>query len=224
MGVHDGHRARRRALFEKSGLSGFADHEVLELILYYAIPRRDTNELAHELIGRFGSLENVLAADREELAAVKGLGPNSAALLTLFEAVRQRLDEPELPEEIVNCVEDVGDYFLKLLCRKRQEMFYLLCVDAKGKVQGCHLLSQGSGNMTQVSVRQVVERVVHTNCDGVFLAHNHPSGMALPSGEDLQMTRLLGQMLNTMGVRLLDHIIVADGDYVSMAQSGYLLK
>ena len=223
MGLHDGHRERKRVQFRQHGLDGFADHEVLELLLYYAIPRRDTNETAHRLLQKFGTLQNVFNAPAEELSRVEGMGEGAALFLTLLPAVYRRTMRSTGPEKVLNSVEKCGRYFLSLLAQERQETLYQLCLDAKGKLLTCKKLSQGSADCTSLSVRQVVENALLSGASAVVLAHNHPIGVSLPSENDRAVTLWVRDALKTMDIRLLDHIIVADGDNVSMNQSGYLL-
>ncbi len=222
MGLHDGHRARKKEQFLRTGLEGFADHEVLELALFFAIPRRDTNETAHLLLNRFGSLAGVLNAETEALEQVPGVGTNAAILLKLLSAVKNRADRAGAPERIISSAEEAGQYFLRLMDGEKREMLYLLCLDGKGKVLSCRCLSSGSVNMTAVSVRQVVEQALTVGASAALLAHNHPSGVALPSRADQHMTQQIEEALRPLGIRLLDHLVVADGDFVSMAASGII--
>lgn len=223
MGLHDGHRARKKELFRRHGLDGFADHEVLELLLYYAIPRRDTNEIAHRLLGKFGSLQGVFNAPAEELAKVDGVGESAALYLTLLPEVHKRAMRSVGKEQVLNSVDKCGKFFLELLAQERQEILYQACLDGKGKLLSCKKLSQGSADCTALSVRQVVENALLSGASAVVLAHNHPSGVALPSESDRTVTLWVRDALKTMDIRLLDHIIVADNDFVSMNQSGYLI-
>lgn len=222
MGLHDGHRARKKEQFRQHGLDSFADHEVLELALYYAIPRRDTNEIAHRLLQKFGSLQNVFAAPAEELAKVDGVGESAALFLTLLPQVQKRAMRSGGKERVLNSVDKCGRYFLELLGHERQELLYQACLDGKGKLLSCKKLSQGSADCTSLSVRQVVENALLSGASAVVLAHNHPSGVALPSPADMEATTQVRDALKRLDIRLIDHIIVADGDYVSMASSGLL--
>lgn len=224
MGVHDKHRKRKREQFLVSGAESFADHELLELLLFYAIPRMDTNELAHSLIAQFGSLENIFAASMEQLQAVKGVGQNSALLLKLVDTLRHRAECPAPAEKILQSVEQAGDYFAQLLRHERREVVYEMCVDRKGKIIRCCRLSEGSVDAAVLDVRQVVEQALLCDASGVVLAHNHPSGVALPSAADRQITLQVRDALKMMRIALIDHVIVADGDFVSMAASGDLLS
>ena len=223
MALHDGHRQRKKQRFLQHGLDSFADHEVLELLLFYAIPRRDTNETAHRLLEHFGTLKGVLTASVEELQKVEGVGESAAILLHLLQAVGYRALRTAGDDTILNSVDSAGAYFQKLLHGERREVLYQVCLDAKGKVLSHKRLSSGTVSMAPVNVREVVENALYTDASGVLLAHNHPSGIALPSEDDRQITMQIRQALGTMGIELVDHIIVADNDFVSMAASGMLL-
>ena len=221
-GIHEGHRARMKKKLLENGERSLADHELLEVLLYYAIPRRDTNELAHRLLKQFGSLRGVLSAPVQELACVSGVGQQAALLLGMVQMLCRRAAQRE-KEQILNSVDACGAYFAELLGSSRREMLWQVCLDGKGKVLSSRCLAEGDVSMAAVSVRQVVEYALRAGAVGVVLAHNHPSGVALPSQEDIATTRLIRDALRTMNIQLVDHIVVADGDYVSMAASGMLI-
>lgn len=223
MGVHDGHRERVRRRFAENGLSGFADHEALELLLYYAIPRGDVNPLAHALMERFGSLSGVLSAPAELLVQVEGVGERTAMLLRLVPQIAQKARLADLERELaLNTRERVGAYLLELFSRERNEAVYQICLDGKGKLLACRRLGEGSASAVNLDVRKIVQNAIVFSASSVILAHNHPSGIALPSQDDFNTTECARAALRTVGVVLLDHIIVADGDFVSMADSGFL--
>ena len=223
MGIHDGHRAKMRQRFLKGGLDSFADHEALELLLYYAIPRRDTNPIAHALMNRYGSLSAVLAAPIEDLKKVEGIGESAAILLKLAPqlAAKARLADIE-KETVLNTVDRVGDYLLEQFEGETNEVIYQLCLDRKGKLLACKRLTEGGVTNADLDLRRIVENAILTHASGVVLSHNHPSGLALPSPEDIAATLRVKSALVTIGVTLVDHIIVADRDFVSLEQSGYL--
>lgn len=223
MSVHDGHRARRKALFREQGLTPFADHEVLELLLFYALPRRDVNPLAHELIRRFGTLDGVLTASPESLAEVEGMGENAATLLSLILplARRARLSGQERPV-ILSDGAQRGGFFRDLLHGEREERLYEACLDAKGKLLCCQLVGRGALDAVSLNLRLIVEHAFRSGAVSVVLAHNHPSGLALPSRDDLAATAAAEDALRRIGVRLEDHVIVADGDYVSLRDNGVI--
>ena len=222
MSIHDGHRKRLKDQFRDGGLDNFTEYQVLELLLFYIIPRKDTNPIAHALIKRFGSLSQVLEAPVEELEKVEGIGPNAALLLNLITAVaRVYMVNRTEKQKILRTVEACGEYLKSFFVGRRVEMVYLLCLDAKCKVLGCRMVGEGSVNSANVSIRRIVEIALGLNATSVVLAHNHPSGLAIPSGEDISTTQRVASALSAVDVQLVDHIIVADDDFVSLVSSGY---
>lgn len=220
--LHEGHRDRLRARFLREGLDGFTDVQILELILFYAVVRQDTNTLAHRLLDRFGSLADVLDAPVEALEQVEGMTENRAALLHLFPAVdRQYRIARAAQITVLDTTQKVGAWLLPRFAGERNEVVYLLCLDAACRVLSCRLLFRGGFSAAAVSVRKIMEEVLAVNAAAVILAHNHTSGIALPSREDEAVTRSLLQALSSMDVQLLDHIVVAGDDFVSMAESGF---
>ncbi|MBS6366125.1 MAG: DNA repair protein RadC [Clostridiales bacterium] len=220
--LHTGHRARLKAQFLQAGLDAFTDIQVLELLLFYANPRQDTNPIAHRLLNQFGTLSAVLDAPVELLESVKGVGENAALLLHLIPCVcRRYLIDRASYEQILDSTEKAGAFLVPYFFGARDEMVYLLCLDAKCKVLDCRMLSVGGVNTAAVSVRKIVEAALACNATSVVLAHNHTSGIALPSKEDEATTRQIRTALDAVGILLVDHIIVADDDFVSMADSGF---
>ena len=223
MGIHDGHREKMRQRFMTGGLDAFADHKILELLLYYAIPRRDTNPIAHALMERYGSLPAVLAAPMEDLKRTEGIGESAAVLLHLVPQVCRRARLAQVGEDqVLNSSERAGAYLLECFDGESREVIYQLCLDRKGKLRACKRLGEGSVASADLDVRRLVENAILTGASAVILAHNHPSGVALPSDGDYTATMRVRAALNAIGIELADHIIVADGDFVSMADSGYL--
>jgi len=223
MGVHDGHREKMRQRFLAGGLETFADHEALELLLYYSIPRRDTNVTAHLLLERYGTLKAVLSAPVEDLQKVSGIGENTAILLRLVPRLVQKARLSDNGREIVlNSTEKAGAYLLDRFVGEKNEVIFQLCLDRKGKLIACKRMSDGGAAAADLNVRHLVENALLTSASAVILSHNHPSGIALPSQEDYATTRQVQEALRTIGVELADHIIVADGDFVSLADSGFL--
>ena len=223
MAVHDGHRQRKKEQFRMHGLDAFADHEVLELLLYYAIPRRDTNPVAHRLMERFGSLDGVFSATVEELEEVEGMGKNAATLLALWMPLYRRVrTKPTAKEVILNSTEQAGRYFMDLFFGMRREELYEACLDAKGKLLACSRIAEGSVDAVNINTRRLVENALKCGASAVILAHNHPSGIALPSPDDNTTTLALWDALRAVGIPLIDHIIVADEDYVSLRDNGLL--
>ena len=194
---------------------------MLELLLYYAIPRKDTNPIAHALLERFGTLSQVLEAPAEELAKVSGMGDSAATFLSLITSVgRYYLVNRTMQETILPTIEKCGQYLLPYFYGRRNETVFLLCLDAKCKVLCCKEMGEGSVNSAGVPVRRIVETALGVNATSVILAHNHPSGLAIPSDEDVNTTHRVALALNAVEIGLVDHIVVADDDFVSLAQSG----
>lgn len=223
MGVHDGHRERLRQSFLEHGLSSMNDINALELLLFYAVPRRDTNELAHLLLQHFGSLDGVFSASAEELCEVEGIGAYAASLLTLVPEImkKSRLSKSREIRQIRSS-DDAGEYLLPYFMNERDEVVYLLCLDSKRAVICCAEMGRGVVNSVDTSVRRIVEKALKVKACSVIIAHNHPDGLALPSREDDLFTKCLYNALETVGIRLEDHIIVADEDYISIADTGMM--
>ena len=220
--LHKDHRKRLKDRFLKEGLDNFTDVQVLELLLFYAIPQKDTNPLAHALKNHFGSLSRVLEADVKELKTIPGIGDHAATLLALVtELCRYYQVDCAQRVEVLTTLDACGAYLVPRFFGRTQETVFLLCLDAKCKVLDCREIGEGSVNSASISVRKVVETALAANATTVILAHNHPSGVALPSAEDVQTTRRIAAALSAVEVHLADHIVVAEGDYVSMVQSGY---
>ena len=220
--IHKGHRDRLKARFLEEGLDNFTDIQVLELLLFYAIPQKDTNPIAHALLGHFGSLSRVLEADVEELKKVPGISDHSATLLTLVtELSRYYQVDCAQRVEVLSTLDACGAYLVPRFFGQNNETVFLLCLDAKCKVLCCKEVGEGSVNSASISIRKIVETALSANATTVVLAHNHPSGVALPSTEDVQTTRRIAAALSAVEIHLADHIVVAEGDYVSMVQSGY---
>ena len=221
MSIHDGHRSRLKERFCKEGLDHFEEHQVLELLLFYCIPRVDTNPIAHALLERFGSLARVLEAPVEELEKVTGIGHNAAVFLSLvMQTGRYYQVSAASHNVIMNTLSDCGRYLIPFFYGRRNETVYLLCLDAKAKVLCCKEVGEGSVNSAAVPIRRIVEIALGANATTVVLAHNHPSGLALPSPEDELTTRQLAAALSAVEITLADHLIIADGDSVSMRESG----
>ena len=222
MSIHDGHRKRLKERFSKEGLDGFTEIQALELLLFYAIPRQDTNEIAHRLLDAFGSFAAVLDAPVERLTAVEGIGENAAILIKFLQAMSRYYDLSKIQQEkILPTIDDCGRYLVPFFKNRKNETVFLLALDAKLKVLGCQEVGEGSVNYASVPVRRVVEMALDAGATSVVLAHNHPSGIALPSPDDVQTTRRLATALSAVEIVLADHIVVADDDYTSMVLSGF---
>ncbi len=208
--------------FLQEGLDNFSQVQVLELLLFYCIPRQDTNPIAHALLDRFGSLSQVLETPVEELEKVPGIGRNAAVFLHLItQAGRYYQVNRTMQSTILTTIDQCGAYLAPFFIGRRNETVFLLCLDSKCKVLCCKEVGEGSVNSAGVPIRRIVEMALAANASTVVLAHNHPSGFAVPSAEDVATTHRLALALNAVDIILIDHIIVADDDFVSLTQSGY---
>ena len=220
MSIHIGHRQRLKDRFRAEGLDHFSERHVLELLLFYAIPQRDTAPVAQALLDRFDTLPQVLEAPLEELEKVPGIGHNAAVFLSLVTAAgRYYQINAASHVSALQTVADCGKYLLPRFYGRTHEVVYLLCLDAKCKVLSCKEVGEGSVNSAAVPIRKIVEIALAANATSVVLAHNHPSGIAIPSAEDIATTKLVANALMMVDVVLNDHIIVADDDYTSLLLS-----
>lgn len=222
MALHDGHRQRLKERFRSEGLDHFEERHVLELLLGYSIPRKDTAPVAEALLEHFGSFTQVMEATPEELKNVSGVGDHTATLIALTTAVgRYYAVKRATTVDILDTTTKCGRYLMHRFYGRRNETVFLLCLDAKCKVLSCREVGEGSVNSANIPVRRVVEMALAANATTVVIAHNHPSGVAVPSHEDVATTRRLARALDTVEITLADHIVVADGDFVSLVQSGW---
>lgn len=219
--IHNGHRERTKAEF-LAHPDSFPDHKLLELLLFYAVPQRDTNALAHTLIDYFGSLAGVMDALPEELCKVPGVGGHAVALLKAVKETSGRyLARRTGAENIIGSRADAGRLLSSYFFGARNERACILAMDGKGKCLGVRQVGEGNVNATEVTARKVVEAALALNATHLILAHNHVSGLALPSPEDKASTVYLAKVLHSVGVVLVDHMIFAEDDMVSLRDSGF---
>lgn len=223
--IHAGHRQRLRQTFLAHGLDAMSDVNVLEFLLFYIYPRQDTNPIAHRLLDRFGSLSAVMSATYADLTGLGGLPETAAALILLIPDLYRRLQISALDRgRILDHPNKYGDFLVPYYIGARDECIYLLALDSRCRVIDCKRLSTGSVNCTALNIRAAVEYALRVKATSIVLSHNHTSGVATPSLEDVDTTRRLSQALATVGVHLADHIIVSGDDYVSMLESGYKFR
>lgn len=218
---HDGHRERVRERYINSGVKAFAPHELIEMLLFFGIPRRDTNPLAHRLIDTFGSVHEVLHADRSMLLRVEGMTPNAATLMTLVGDLHRYCDEEERPLGMsVLQTEEQVDFLLPRFKDLSEEEVWMLSLDVLSRVVGVHKISQGTPIAAEVNTREVLRHALADNAVRAVIAHNHPSGIAVPSQSDVNTTVKIAITLAGAGVRLVDHLVFSrDGDCVSFRQT-----
>lgn len=218
--IHAGHRARLRERFLQEGIGSFSEHEVLELLLMYAIPQRDVNPLAHALLDTFGSLSAVLEADVSELMRVSGVGLNTAALIALMPQLMGYYHRSAMGDRpVIHNLAVARQYAGALFIGVHEERVYMICLDQNGRVLHPALLHKGTIDEVKLYPREVVETAIRYHAHAVLLAHNHPSGRAEPSMEDYQTTRRVIDALGVISVRVVDHLIFAGEDVYSMIRS-----
>ena len=217
--MHTGHRERLKKKFLKYGLDGFEPHEALELLLFWAIPRKDTNELAHKLINKFGSITAVFDAPIKILKEIEGIGENSAIFLKLMpEIARIYQEDKHMINKKVPSLEDCYNKLVSEFTGRTEETVAIMLFDSKGKIVYDGIINKGSVNAVEIYSRRIIELLSAYSATSIIIAHNHPSGIALPSREDIRSTDKLKIIFENMSVAFIDHIIVADGDFVSMRQ------
>ena len=220
--IHAGHREKLRDRFiNEKGFEHFEDHQILELLLFYANARSDTNPVAHDLLDHFGSLKGVLEARPEQLMQVPGIGKQQAVLLSMVVPLTRVWHRcaMETPTRIGNSRE-AENYCLSILAGERTERFYVISLNAKCNVLGRRKISEGSLSEVSAYPRMVMETALNYNAHSVLLCHNHPGGTCAPSPEDVASTLQLQRLLNGVGILVLDHVIVAGDRTYSMIQHG----
>ena len=217
---HKGHRERMRRKFLEHGIDSFEQHEILELLLFYSYPQRNTNIIAHNLLKKFGSLSGVFDADYKSLTEVEDVGENTATLLKLQSAMCRIYMEDKF-KEVKNeqlTPANAGDYVKTLFYGYTTEVFYLLSLDVECRLISADIISKGTVNSAPVYSREVVKKALDTGAAFAILAHNYPNGALFPSDSDIKITKMIEDALSYIKVRLIDHLIVADNRYISLAK------
>lgn len=221
--MHNGHRERVRKRFLNEGLDNFEPHEVLELLLYYAVPRRDTNELSHKLLKKYGSLSAVLEASVSDLEKNGGLSQSTAVLMSLIPHLSRRYMQDRWGNRpIIGDSTAAGEYCVSLAAGRLYEVFYVICMDKQRRVIRAEIVFEGTVDETPAYPRHIVETVLRYNAQNVILMHNHPSGSLQPSGADIEVTKRVVTVLEAMDINVVDHIIVAGERFTSFADRGLM--
>lgn len=216
----EGHRGRLRARFLQSGLNGFLDYEIIELLLTLGTPRKDCKQPAKEAIARFNGLSGVLDATVEELQQVRGVGPSNAFGIKLFQAISERYSKEKIrPENIFNSPQMIFEYLREKIGKEKKEHFIVLCFDTRNNLISDDV-SVGTLNASLVHPREVFKKAILNNSSHVIVAHNHPSGDPTPSENDIATTRRLVESGKILGITVVDHIIVTQNSFVSLKERG----
>lgn len=219
--LHKGHRSRVKREFLENGFGENASpHKILELLLFFCLPQGDTNGLAHELLNSFGSIAGVLDAPVEQLVKFKGITESNVVLLKLILPIARLYKISQHQKGLgFKDADEVGGFLLDRFFGITEERLAILSLNDAASVLSFDFVAYGDIGSVGVSTRQIIELVLKTGASCIVMAHNHPRGVALPSSADEEITETVGAALGHIGVKLIDHIIIAEDDYVSMAQS-----
>jgi len=217
--IHDHHRIRVRERFMQTGLNGFADHEVLELLLFYCYPRGDTNGVAHKLINEYGSLYNLFEADTKDIVNRCRTTERVAVLISMMPKLANLYFRSKWRRQVVvmDNIETVGQYAVSLFVGLTNETFYIFCLDTSHRLNHVSFIAEGTLDETPVYPREIVSEAIKHQSTAIILAHNHPGGTCNPSRKDLDATRKISEGLRFLSIKVVDHIIVAGDRYYSFA-------
>jgi DNA repair protein RadC len=219
----EGHRARLRQRLVTSGPESVADHELLELVLFLALPRRDTKPIARALLTRFGSFANAITAPVPDIAAVDGMGEAAAASLKIVQAAALRLVRAEIMSKpVLTNWDALMGYLNASMARDPVEKFSVLFLDNRNRLLADEVLSRGTVNHTPVYPREVVKRALELHASALILAHNHPSGDPSPSADDIAMTRQIVDAARALSITVHDHVVVGNGQWRSFRRDGLM--
>lgn len=222
--IHDGHRDRMRNKYINKGIDVFEQHEILEMLLFYAVPRKNTNDIAHKLLEACGSLSAVFDAPIDILMR-HGISYNAAVLIHMVPDLSRVYQSDKFDnEEKLITNDNIGEKMIRVFAGKTEEAVYAIFLDAKGKELYSGIISRGSARFAPIYAKDLVSISARCNAVSVIIAHNHPSGVAFPSKADIEATADIADALEIIGVRLVDHIIVADRDYISLASTPHFAK
>lgn len=208
--VHGGHRNRLRKLVENAGLENLNANQIMEFILYYIIPRKDTNEMGHQLLNKFNSVYNVLSSDSKEIESMYNFGKNSAKMLAMFKLLFEFYQISENVKKVkLNNISDLVNYCSALLSNKEKYEFYVAVINDLNEIVSCRLIDSGDDEIT-TSKRAIYDFAYQSNCKKMFIAHNHPNGSCMPTKSDDTATEKIVDWLNKSGITLVDHIIIGN--------------
>ncbi len=225
--IHTGHRKRLRERYLKEGLDNFEAHNILELLLFYAIPQKDTNAEAHALINTFGSLSGVLDATYDQLLQVKGIGENTATLIKMLPEVFKKYEIDKLSKEPISMAlaSETAEYISKYYIGETEEKIYLLCLDSALNLISVDLIGKGNVDSAPIDNRHIIEIAYRNRARSLVLVHNHPTGITAPSNADITVTTSLAYLTKSTNLHLYDHIIMGHGkDYFSFRENSKYRK
>lgn len=218
--IHKGHRERMRKKLIQSGFDGFTNHEILELLLFYSRPRIDTNAIAHRLIDKYKTISGVCNADIEDLKEIEGIDEASAVLIKMIPLLAKEYMNSSSNSIHMSNYNTVCEYFKTQFLGETVEKIRIACLDDKLRLISGKIIAEGAPGGVGINIRRIVEFTYKNKCENVILAHNHPHGDIIPSDDDIKATAEIYNTLKPVGINLLDHIIVADGQAISLKESG----
>lgn len=220
--LHEGHRARMRKRFRETGFDGFTEHEILEMILFYTCPRKDTNELAHILINKFGNFAGVIEAEYDDLLSIKNITENTATLFKMIPKILPVYYNSRSDGVIFDSMDKITQMFEAYFVGLTHEEFRIACFDNNLRMLSNILISSGTPTSSDVNMRTIVKEVMRTNAASAIICHNHPRCDTLASPEDREATKNISLVLHKLDVQLTDHLIVTEGRTISLRQMGYV--
>ena len=221
--LHEGHRQRVKTRYLTEGLDAFEDHQVLEMLLFYCIQMKDTNEPAHKMIKEFGSLAALFEADPKDICKRCDVSENTAILVSLIPSLSRRYFKGKWGDKpVLNSSSKAGEYAVSLFTGRTYEAFFVICLDAQNRVNYAALVHEGTINEAPVYPRVIVETALRHQANSIILAHNHPGGTLQPSNADLEVTKRIATALEAISIKVQDHIIIAGDKFVSFAEKGLI--
>lgn len=217
---YEGHRKRVRQKFLETKLAGFGDHEKLELLLFYARPGIDTKDIAYDLLKEFKTIAGVFDASIDQLMEIGGIGEAAAILIKLIPEMSKEYINSKSNLMVMDNYKTVCDYFKNKFIGEKNEIIMAACVDDRLRLISCVKLSEGTPSSADMNIRKLVEFTYKHNCESIILAHNHPNGDLIPSDDDIRVTKEIYKFLKPVGITLLDHIIAAGGEAISLREAG----
>lgn len=218
--IHKGHREKVKKRYYEAGMTSMPDHNILELLLFFGIPQKDTNPIAHELMNKFGSFSGVLEAKRSDLMSVKGMTENAACLITMILPIYKRyINDIHKKKRKFESTKEIADYLRPLYLDTQNERIYVLCFDKDDRLIACRAANEGTRGSASLDCSVLASIVLEVKAKKIILSHNHPNGTLQPSNDDVAITETMREFLSYMGVQLKDHIIITDKSYFSMANS-----
>jgi DNA repair protein RadC len=218
--IHKDHRKRVKEQYLKSGISSMPEHNILELLLFYGIPYKDTNPIAHELIEKYHDINGVLDAPVKELVKIDGIGENAAVMIKLVHDISMLYRENAVSNKVnLASSERLYNFVRMKYLGETREIVYLISLDSHGRLKHCIKVTDGTPMSAVSDNRSLIELALRFDVTNAVIAHNHPNGFATPSQADISATKTIANLFSTVNINLVDHIIVAEDEIFSFAMS-----